>query len=57
MIHRVWGSECFPQLRVLAFVLVFQVVPRIVLEAFPAVLLLERKQKEKAIDLIVSECR
>nr|AVY91700.1 glycosyl hydrolase [Saccharum hybrid cultivar SP80-3280] len=33
------------------------VVPRIVLEAFPAVLLLEKKQKEKAIDLIVSECR
>jgi hypothetical protein len=42
---------------VLAFILVFQVVPRIVLEAFPAVLLLEKKQKEKAIDLIVSECR
>ncbi|XP_021313412.1 chitinase domain-containing protein 1 isoform X2 [Sorghum bicolor] len=33
------------------------VVPRIVLEAFPAVFLLEKKQKEKAIDLIVSECR
>ncbi|KAJ1284362.1 hypothetical protein BS78_03G197800 [Paspalum vaginatum] len=33
------------------------VVPRIVLEAFPAVVLLEKKQKAKAIDLIVSECR
>nr|TKW15423.1 hypothetical protein SEVIR_5G236600v2 [Setaria viridis]TKW15431.1 hypothetical protein SEVIR_5G236600v2 [Setaria viridis] len=33
------------------------VVPRVVLEAFPAVVLLEKKQKTKAIDLIVSECR
>lgn len=33
------------------------VVPRIVLEAFPAVVLLEKKQMEKAIGLIVSECR
>ncbi|CAL4975238.1 unnamed protein product [Urochloa decumbens] len=33
------------------------VVPRVVLEAFPAVVLLEKKQKAKAIDLIVSECR
>jgi hypothetical protein len=42
---------------VLAFILVFQVVPRIVLEALPAVLLFEKKQKAKAIDIIVSECR
>ncbi|OEL19991.1 Chitinase domain-containing protein 1 [Dichanthelium oligosanthes] len=35
----------------------FPVVPRVVLEAFPAVVLLEKKQKAKAIDLIVSECR
>ncbi|KAL5655864.1 hypothetical protein ACJX0J_035183, partial [Zea mays] len=33
------------------------VVPRIVLEALPAVLLFEKKQKAKAIDIIVSECR
>ncbi|CAL4955852.1 unnamed protein product [Urochloa decumbens] len=33
------------------------VVPRVVLEAFPVVVLLEKKQKAKAIDLIVSECR
>ncbi|RLM91882.1 chitinase domain-containing protein 1 [Panicum miliaceum] len=33
------------------------VVPRVVLEAFPAVILLEKMQKAKAIDLIVSECR
>ncbi|KAL6842573.1 hypothetical protein ACP4OV_027417 [Aristida adscensionis] len=33
------------------------VLPRVVLEAFPAVILLEKKQKAKAIDLIVSECR
>ncbi|TVU35895.1 hypothetical protein EJB05_17802, partial [Eragrostis curvula] len=33
------------------------VVPRVVLEAFPAVVLLEKKQKAKAIDLLVSECR
>ncbi|CAO2204057.1 unnamed protein product [Urochloa humidicola] len=33
------------------------VVPRVVLEAFPAVVLLEKKQKAKVIDLIVSECR
>ncbi|CAO2170667.1 unnamed protein product [Urochloa humidicola] len=33
------------------------VVPRVVLEAFPAVVLLEKKQKAKCIDLIVSECR
>ncbi|XP_062215375.1 uncharacterized protein LOC133915956 [Phragmites australis] len=33
------------------------VVPRVVLEAFPAVVLLEKKQKAKAIDLIVTECR
>jgi chitinase domain-containing protein 1 len=43
--------------RVLVPVLVFQVVPRVVLEAFPAVVLLEKKQKANAIDLIVSECR
>ncbi|KAL6615596.1 hypothetical protein ACP70R_037866 [Stipagrostis hirtigluma subsp. patula] len=36
--------------------LVVHVVPRVVLEAFPAVVLLEKKQKTKAIDLIVSEC-
>ncbi|GJN18362.1 hypothetical protein PR202_gb05515 [Eleusine coracana subsp. coracana] len=33
------------------------VLPRVVLEAFPTVVLLEKKQKAKAIDLIVNECR
>ncbi|PNT72404.1 hypothetical protein BRADI_2g43770v3 [Brachypodium distachyon] len=33
------------------------VVPRVVLEAFPGVLLLKKKSRNKAIDLIVSECR
>ncbi|XP_062205746.1 uncharacterized protein LOC133907675 isoform X2 [Phragmites australis] len=32
------------------------VVPIVVLEACPAVVLLEKKKKAKAIDLIVSEC-
>ncbi|XP_061996636.1 uncharacterized protein LOC133714529 [Rosa rugosa] len=33
------------------------VLPRIVLEAFPAELLTKKKQRNKAIDLIVSECK
>lgn len=37
--------------------LVLQVVPRVVLEAFPGVVLLKKKPREKAIDLIVTECR
>lgn len=32
------------------------VVPRVVLEAFPGVVLLKKKPREKAIDLIVTEC-
>ena len=47
----------FCTVRVLVSILVFQVVPRVVLEAFPAVILLEKMQKVKAIDLIVNECR
>ncbi|KAL5222337.1 hypothetical protein ABZP36_027050 [Zizania latifolia] len=33
------------------------VLPRVVLEAFPGVVLLKKKLRDKAIDLIVSECR
>ncbi|KAL6131061.1 hypothetical protein ACLB2K_069439 [Fragaria x ananassa] len=33
------------------------VLPRVVLEAFPAELLAKKKQRKKAIDLIVSECK
>uniref|UniRef100_A0A0E0JLA0 Chitinase domain-containing protein 1 n=1 Tax=Oryza punctata TaxID=4537 RepID=A0A0E0JLA0_ORYPU len=33
------------------------VLPRVVLEAFPGVVLLKKKLRDKAIDLIVNECR
>uniref|UniRef100_A0A453F2G6 Chitinase domain-containing protein 1 n=1 Tax=Aegilops tauschii subsp. strangulata TaxID=200361 RepID=A0A453F2G6_AEGTS len=33
------------------------VVPRVVLEAFPGVVLLKKKSRDKTIELIVSECR
>ncbi|KAM0912691.1 hypothetical protein ACQ4PT_012656 [Festuca glaucescens] len=33
------------------------VVPRVVLEAFPGVVLLKKKPRDKTIDLIVGECR
>lgn len=34
-----------------------QVLPRVVLEAFPSELLTKKKQRNKAIDLIVAECK
>ncbi|XP_073007741.1 uncharacterized protein [Typha latifolia] len=34
-----------------------QVVPRVVLEAFPAEMLLKKKQWSKAIDIIIKECK
>jgi hypothetical protein len=33
------------------------VLPRVVLEAFPGVVLMKKKLRDKAIDLIVNECR
>ncbi|KAL6124071.1 hypothetical protein ACLB2K_076587 [Fragaria x ananassa] len=35
----------------------YPVLPRVVLEAFPAELLAKKKQRKKAIDLIVNECK
>jgi chitinase domain-containing protein 1 len=32
------------------------VLPRVVLEAFPGVVLMKKKLRDKAIDLIVNEC-
>lgn len=34
-----------------------QVLPRVVLEAFPAELLTKKKQRSKAITLLVNECK